>query len=174
MYRLKQQYENKLEELVIQKPELAEWRESLIAALESVCVPKDYASEEPSTMADIDIREYGHLTRVNDTVAAFFYQLHCEIKPTFMVPVESDTVQKVLENLKQNQELFQTLQRAFPTLLDTSKQRGLCMFCHSILNTKSVLHFITMSKKEIMLYLSKDSFLKFSQLESNNNNELRQ
>ena len=61
MYRLKQQYENKLEELVIQKPELAEWRESLIAALESVCVPKDYASEEPSTMADIDIREYGPL-----------------------------------------------------------------------------------------------------------------
>lgn len=107
--RLKKLYENNLEDLLIKNQVLAEKRELMISALDGVCVRKDYTSDEPGTLTDIDIREYGHLIRVNDTTAKFFYELHCVIKPYFMVPVETDSVQKVL---------------ALPTL-DSPNQRGL-------------------------------------------------
>lgn len=122
--RLKKLYENNLEDLLIKNQVLAEKRELMISALDGVCVRKDYTSDEPGTLTDIDIREYGHLIRVNDTTAKFFYELHCVIKPYFMVPVETDSVQKVLASLKINESLFQSLQLALPTL-DSPNQRGL-------------------------------------------------
>ena len=43
----------------------------------------EYESSDPSSLQDINIREYGHLTRINDEAAAYFYALYSNINTLF-------------------------------------------------------------------------------------------
>ena len=99
---MRERYGRRLDELVSSKPALAAHRECLINAMDGICVRGNYVPQYPDSLIDINIREYGHLIRITDSVAEFFYRLHCAVKPHFTSSVESDTMENCLDIVKKN------------------------------------------------------------------------
>lgn len=51
--------------------------------IDTLIVDNSYVSSDPLALVDTDIREYGHLTRISDEAATFFYRLHAAVKSYF-------------------------------------------------------------------------------------------
>ena len=111
--------------MVSSKPALAAHRECLIKAMDGICVRGNYVSQDPDSLIDINIREYGHLIRITDSVAEFFYRLHCAVKPHFTSSVESDTMENCLDIVKKNTVLFGYFASCFPSVSQENPQ-GIC------------------------------------------------
>lgn len=115
MHRLRLRFSRGLDDLCITKPPIAARREVLISMIDSVCVTEGYVSDDPQSLKDIEIREYGHLIRVNDAAARFAYALHCHLKPFFMTCVECTTISQATVSAQTNEELFSYFKTCFPS-----------------------------------------------------------
>ena len=51
--------------------------------MESMTITVEYKSPDSSSLQDVNIREYGHMTRINDEAAEYFYALHSSINAFF-------------------------------------------------------------------------------------------
>ena len=67
----------------------------------------EYKTSDPSSLQNENIREYGHLTRINDEAAEYFYALHSSINVFFAKrTVTRSTPRMAIKNAFQDDSLL--------------------------------------------------------------------
>ena len=78
----------------------------ILQALQSVTVGKDYISQDPLSMADVEIREHGKLVRINDCMAQYFYELFAKVKAYYTKYVTRSTPSTAEDKLAKDPNLL--------------------------------------------------------------------
>ena len=112
---------------MIINPDEAERQQNMLSAVDDLVVPRDYQSQDPASLRDIDIREFGQLVRIHDEAATFFYNLHCCVKPHFIGKVDSSTLGKAIADTLHNGELFALLKSLLLSYDETIKNGMFCI-----------------------------------------------
>ena len=112
--RLKRAIKKRME---IEKQKSAErqMNEGILNSLASISVSDQYVSDDPVSLIDTNIREYGHLTRINDSAATLFYHIHGAVKPHLMKGIVTrQTPNNAEKAVLNNKKLLDMLNATFP------------------------------------------------------------
>ena len=121
--RLRKRYKRYIEEsIILQEASRKPQAYAIFESLQSIIVGKDYVSEDPSSLEDINIREFGNLIRVNDEMAKYFYELHAYVKPYFTKRVTRNTPSIAKRTLASNPELMALITHLFSSESDELQQ----------------------------------------------------
>ena len=97
----------------MKRPSVQQTDLDLISCMESMTTTVEYKSSDPSSLKDVNIREYGHLTRINDKAAEYFYARHSSVNDFFTKrTVTRNTPSNAFKNALQDDSLLVLLGEA--------------------------------------------------------------
>ena len=96
----------------VKRPSVQQTDLGLISCMDSMTTTVEYKSSDPS-LQDVNIREYGHLTRINDKAAEYFYARHSSVNDFFTKrTVTRNTPSNAFKNALQDDSLLVLLGEA--------------------------------------------------------------